>query len=36
MPSPFYMQKVYWALVGAALTFATLVNLLEKVLASQR
>lgn len=36
IPSLFYIQKVYWALLGAAIAFATLVNVLNKVQALER
>lgn len=32
----FYVQKMYWAVLGAAIAFATLINVLNKVLALQR
>jgi hypothetical protein len=36
VPDVFFLQKVYWTLIGAAIAFATLVNVLNKVLALQR
>lgn len=36
VPDVFFLQKVYWTLIGAAIAFATLVNVLNKVLAAQR
>ena len=36
VPSLFYIQKMYWAVIGAAIAFATLANVLNKVLALQR
>ena len=36
VPDPFYMQRMYWTTIGAAIAFATLVNVLNKLLALQR
>jgi len=36
VPGLFYLQKMYWAVVGAAIAAATVVNLLNHVLARQR
>ena len=36
VPNNFYIQKTYWAVVGAALALATAVNVLNKILAWQR
>ena len=36
IPSLFYMQRMYWAAIGAAIAIATLVNLLNKALLRQR
>ncbi|KAF7504921.1 hypothetical protein GJ744_001568 [Endocarpon pusillum] len=36
VPNLFYMQKMYWAVLGAAIACATLINVLNKVLALQR
>lgn len=32
----FYVQRMYWAVLGAAIAFATMVNVMNKVLALQR
>jgi hypothetical protein len=36
VPNLFYVQKMYWVVIGAGIAFATLVNVLDKVLALQR
>lgn len=36
MPDYFYMQQMYWAVVGAAIAVATICNLLNKIIAIQR
>ena len=36
VPGLFYMAKMYWVIVGAAVAFATCINVLNKVLAYQR
>lgn len=36
VPDNFYMQRMYWAVVGAAVVFATVVNVLNKILAWER
>jgi hypothetical protein len=36
VPDLFYVQRMYWVVIGAAISFATLVNLTNKVLALQR
>jgi hypothetical protein len=36
VPNLFYVQKMYWAVVGAAIAFGTLVNVLNNFLALQR
>lgn len=36
VPSPFDMQQMYWAAVGAAIATATAVNIYNKVLCRQR
>lgn len=36
VPSLFYLQKVYWIIVGSVLAAATLVNLLNRLLAQHR
>jgi hypothetical protein len=35
-PSLFTMQKMYWAVVGSAIGAATLVNILNRLLAQHR
>ncbi|ODH12707.1 hypothetical protein ACO22_07995 [Paracoccidioides brasiliensis] len=35
-PSFFYMQEMYWAVVGMAVGIATVANILNKVVAVQR
>ncbi|OAX80758.1 hypothetical protein ACJ72_04899 [Emergomyces africanus] len=35
-PSYFYMQQMYWAVVGSAIGVATMGNVLNKILAAQR
>ncbi|KAL9125378.1 MAG: hypothetical protein Q9217_005413 [Psora testacea] len=36
LPNLFYMQKMYWAVVGAAIGVATLANILNNILLRQR
>ncbi len=36
VPSPLYMQKMYWALVGAVIAFATVVNVVNYMIFRQR
>ncbi|KAL1960492.1 hypothetical protein VTO42DRAFT_7791 [Malbranchea cinnamomea] len=36
VPSLFYLQQMYWAVVGAAIGVATLANILNKIVAAQR
>lgn len=36
VPSYIYMQQMYWAVVGAAIAFATLVNIVNNILYRQR
>jgi hypothetical protein len=36
VPNLFYLQRMYWALIGAAIAFATMINVLNKLLALQR
>lgn len=36
VPDLFHMQRMYWAVLGAAIAFATSVNVLNKLLALQR
>ncbi|KAL8721895.1 MAG: hypothetical protein Q9225_001531 [Loekoesia sp. 1 TL-2023] len=36
VPSPFYLQKMYWAVIGAAIGCATVINVYNKVLYRQR
>lgn len=36
VPSLFSIQRMYWAVIGAVIAFATLVNLLENVQRWQR
>ncbi|KAL8697301.1 MAG: hypothetical protein Q9201_007191 [Fulgogasparrea decipioides] len=36
IPSPFYLQKMYWAVVGTAIGCASLINLYNKFLYRQR
>ncbi|KAL9098160.1 MAG: hypothetical protein Q9163_006125 [Psora crenata] len=36
MPNLFYLQKIYWAVVGSAIGVATVVNILNKALLRQR
>ncbi len=36
LPNLFYVQKMYWVVLGAAVAVATLINVLNKVLALQR
>lgn len=36
VPSLFYMQKMYWAAVGAAIALATATNIYNKALCRQR
>lgn len=36
VPSLFTLQKMYWAVVGSAIGAATLVNVLDRVIASHR
>ena len=36
VPGYFYMQKVFWIITGSAIAFATLINIVNKVLALQR
>lgn len=36
VPNLFYVQRMYWAVLGASIGFATLVNVLNKVQALQR
>ncbi|KAL4904630.1 hypothetical protein BDW74DRAFT_154298 [Aspergillus multicolor] len=36
MPSPQYLQKAYWAVVGSVVGAAALANLLNRLLAFQR
>ncbi|XHF96599.1 hypothetical protein AWENTII_000224 [Aspergillus wentii] len=36
VPGLFYLQKIYWAVIGSALTAATVVNILNYSLARQR
>ena len=36
MPDYFYMQRMYWAVVGTAIAIATICNLLNKIIAIQR
>ncbi|KAJ5298271.1 uncharacterized protein N7443_006391 [Penicillium atrosanguineum] len=36
VPGLFYLQKMYWAVVGSAIATATVVNILNKVLAQHR
>lgn len=36
IPGLFYMAKMYWVVIGSVVAFATLVNVLNKILAYQR
>lgn len=36
VPSLFYLQKMYWAVVGSAIAAGTVVNILNRFLAVQR
>jgi hypothetical protein len=36
VPSLFYLQKMYWVVVGSAIATATVVNILNRVLAQHR
>jgi len=36
VPDLFYIQRMYWAVIGAAIAFAALINVTNKVLALQR
>lgn len=36
MPGLFYLQKMYWAVIGSAIAAGTVVNLLNRFLAYQR
>lgn len=36
MPGLFYLQKMYWAVIGSAIAAGTVVNLLNHFLAYQR
>ena len=36
MPSLFYLQKMFWAVIGAAIACATVVNVYNKLLWRQR
>jgi hypothetical protein len=36
VPGLFYMQQMYWKVVGAAIAFAFAVNMFHKALALQR
>lgn len=36
VPGYFYMQKVFWVIIGSVIAFATLINILNKTLAFQR
>lgn len=36
VPTPSEMQKVYWAVVGAAIATATVLNIYNKLLCRQR
>lgn len=35
-PSYFYMQQMYWAVVGSVIGVATVGNVLNKIIAAQR
>ena len=36
IPDLFYLQKMFWAVIGAAIALATLVNMYNKLLLRQR
>ena len=36
VPGLFYLQKMYWAVVGSAIAAATVVHVLDRFLARQR
>jgi hypothetical protein len=36
VPGLFYLQRMYWAVVGTAIGIATLVNVLDKIVETQR
>ena len=36
VPSLFYIQRMYWAVVGGVIAFATVINVLNKLLSLQR
>jgi hypothetical protein len=36
VPSLFTLQKMYWVVVGSAIGVATLVNLLDRIIANHR
>jgi hypothetical protein len=36
VPDLVYIQRMYWTVIGAAIAFATLINVMNKVLALQR
>ena len=36
VPSLFYLQRMYWAVVGTAIGIATLANVFNKIVADQR
>jgi hypothetical protein len=36
LPDLFYLQRMYWAVVGTAIGIATLVNVLDKIVDTQR
>ena len=36
MPSLFYLQKMFWAVIGSAIACATVVNVYNKLLWRQR
>ena len=36
VPSPFYLQKMLWEVIGAAIACATTVNIYNKLLSRQR
>ena len=36
VPGLFYMQNIYWAVIGAAVALATIVNIFNRLLLRQR
>ena len=36
VPDLFYVQRMYWVVLGAAIAFGTLINVLNKLLALER